>query len=81
MSDAVKVVEALARGVQELAPLRKLAPRCRRFDQLQDERAPRDDVGPPGQEVSAHQRLEHARLAAGLAAHHRYLGQVQLLHV
>lgn len=45
LADAVKVVEALALQVQELAPFSILPCRRLRLDELQDERAPRDDVG------------------------------------
>lgn len=46
--------------------------------QLQDKGAARADVGPARQEVAAHQRLQHAALAAGLAPDDRHLRQLQL---
>ena len=39
---------------------------------------PASRLPPPPSRPGAHQRLQHARLAAALAAHHRYLRQVQL---
>lgn len=38
------------------------------MDQLEDERPPGYNPGPPGQEIPAHQALEHRALAAALEA-------------
>jgi len=52
--------------------------RAARACQLQHERAARADLRPARQEVAPDQRLQHAALAAALAAHDRDLRQVQL---
>jgi len=49
-----------------------------RARQLQHERAARADLRPARQEVAPDQRLQHATLAAALAAHDGNLRQVQL---
>ena len=72
-----EIVEAPARQVAELAPLGTVVVVVSRIPRTilehQDERPPRANVASAREEVAADQGLEHARLAAALAADHRHL--------
>lgn len=75
-----EIVEAFAGQVSELTPLRYsifVGP-AREVLEHQDERSAGADVAAAGEEVASHQRLEHARLTAALAAHHGHLRQRNL---
>ena len=69
-----KIVELLPVVVQELSIL--AGAWVWQVDQLQHERAFRDDAGSSGQEILAHHRLQHRTLPGTLQQHGGSWGQL-----